>query len=613
DIDEVRLWKDVRTASEIYYDHYNAYEDLNSTDNLVAYWDANQVSGSLLKDEVGGHTGTLTNMETGDWAPSWTRRTLTVASSANGSNNVNGTVTVMDNRWFYINGTPDVSYVFIGWTDDASGVAPTFSDAAAASSWVSITGGDGGILGSFGQVENGLYFDGTNDYVDLPDFSSGSPSFSSGITFEAWVKWEATNNWARVIELAKADNTAHSNIYICGEGTGNTLRLDIFDSGGSVKYLQSGSFIETGKWIHIAGTIANDGEAHIYKNGTLVSSAIGAQALYAPNDVLRQSTKIGWGNNTSDGKFQGTMDNVRIWNDVRTATEIKNNMHATLTGAEGNLVASYDFNNASGTTADDLQNSHDGTLVGTPAWVTSYDTYSVTIASGSDGAVSPSGAQTFVDGAEYQIVATPDGGFMLTNWAKTAGAGTVTLDDANAETTTASVTGGDATITATFEVDFDPGYVDNAQFKSGTTGWTNQIHSGAAQSFSIVSEEAVIAVTGTGGDGNRWNNNIMQEFSGTTEILVSTNYTVSFDIKANKASVDYFAQMYGHTSSSTSPSGALGGQSGTITTSWQTVSFTWSHGGAYNYKYLNIGFGGVDQAGLAPYTVYIDNVSIIAQ
>ncbi|MGL1937330.1 MAG: carbohydrate binding domain-containing protein, partial [Fibrobacterales bacterium] len=312
DIDEVRLWKDVRTASEIYYDHYNAYEDLNSTDNLVAYWDANQVSGTLLKDEVGGYTGTLTNMESGDWVTSWTRRTLTVASSANGSNNVDGAITVMDTKWFYINGTPDVGYVFTNWIDGGGGVVPVFSDAAAASSWVYISGGDGSILGSF-------------------------------------------------------------------------------------------------------------------------------------------------------------------------------------------------------------------------------------------------------------------------------------------------------------DVDFDPGYVDNAQFNSGTTGWTNLTHSSGAQSFSVVGGEAVIAVTGTGGDGNRWNNNIMQEFSGTTEILVSTNYTVSFDIKANKASVDYHAQMYGHTSSTTSPSGALGGQSGTITTSWQTVSFTWSHGGAYNYKFLNIGFGGVDQAGLAPYTVYIDNVSIIAQ
>ena len=61
------------------------------------------------------------------------------------------------------------------------------------------------------------------------------------------------------------------------------------------------------------------------------------------------------------------------WNDVRTQTEIKANMHTELSGSESNLVAYYNFNDGSGTTPTDLtSNSNDGTMTNMDAssdWV----------------------------------------------------------------------------------------------------------------------------------------------------------------------------------------------------------------------------------------------------
>ena len=71
--------------------------------------------------------------------------------------------------------------------------------------------------------------------------------------------------------------------------------------------------------------------------------------------------------------MEGAIDELRVWNDVRTQAEIKANMHTELSGSESNLVAYYNFNDGSGTTSTDLtSNSNDGTMANMDAsndWV----------------------------------------------------------------------------------------------------------------------------------------------------------------------------------------------------------------------------------------------------
>lgn len=71
----------------------------------------------------------------------------------------------------------------------------------------------------------------------------------------------------------------------------------------------------------------------------------------------------------NDRPFSAGIDEVRIWNVVRTAQQISSNKDSELTLPQQGLVAYYTFNqgtangaNASETTLEDALDTNDGTL-----------------------------------------------------------------------------------------------------------------------------------------------------------------------------------------------------------------------------------------------------------
>ncbi|MGB0887144.1 MAG: LamG-like jellyroll fold domain-containing protein [Vicingaceae bacterium] len=190
-----------------------------------------------------------------------------------------------------------------------------------------------------------LDFDGANDHITL-----GNPAqlqITGDMTIEMWLKPD--NFSSRKNPYAKAYG---------GEGTITQEpdgRLNFYygtHGGNSTPYqgFNSGASIIENEWNHIA-IVRDLGNMQLrwYINGVLTNQTAAnyGAATAGGNDVTIGS---GYVNN-----YDGQIDELRVWNDVRTQTEIQDNRSLCLTGGEAGLVAYYNFNTGTGTTtATDL-------------------------------------------------------------------------------------------------------------------------------------------------------------------------------------------------------------------------------------------------------------------
>ena len=125
------------------------------------------------------------------------------------------------------------------------------------------------------------------------------------------------------------------------------------------------------RWTHVAATW-DGSNLTLYING-MVDASI-AQTISPNNNINALAIGVANLNAPNDGNWSGRLDEIRVWDDARTAGEIQGNFSKALTGNESNLVAYYRFDqgiaNGDNTTPainvlpDRSQNQNDGTLNG---------------------------------------------------------------------------------------------------------------------------------------------------------------------------------------------------------------------------------------------------------
>ncbi len=195
-----------------------------------------------------------------------------------------------------------------------------------------------------------LSFDGVDDYIDV---QPSVPSFSSVITIEAWIKTTASKGENDIICWGgqNADNVQFRT-------SGGKLQLGLDDYGVGWQVVENSQLVNTGEWIHIAA-VKNGTAVSLYVNGILDGSGTLSASLSLSSFVIGR-----YGG--SNYYYDGFIEEIRIWSDVRTLSEIQDNMNKQLVGNEAGLVAYYKLNETTGTTANDSQSSgtYDGTLSG---------------------------------------------------------------------------------------------------------------------------------------------------------------------------------------------------------------------------------------------------------
>ena len=84
-----------------------------------------------------------------------------------------------------------------------------------------------------------------------------------------------------------------------------------------------------------------------------------------------RDTKFHTGDYNSAIYFDGQIDEVRLWNTTRTLAQIASLKDTVLQGNENGLTSYYNFQENSGSVANDTQtqSNNDGTTVNSPSWV----------------------------------------------------------------------------------------------------------------------------------------------------------------------------------------------------------------------------------------------------
>jgi hypothetical protein len=108
------------------------------------------------------------------------------------------------------------------------------------------------------------------------------------------------------------------------------------------------------EWAHIACTYDGESnEIHIYVNGKEVSTTISTEPPYGHFSVTGGSIQLG--KRGGIFPFYGQMDELRIWNAVRTPAEIWDYVRDAYTGTSDNLIAYLQFNEGVGAVAHDTR------------------------------------------------------------------------------------------------------------------------------------------------------------------------------------------------------------------------------------------------------------------
>lgn len=189
-------------------------------------------------------------------------------------------------------------------------------------------------------AQNSLDFDGSDDRVICGKDSSvnlGGKNF----TLEAWIFPTAWKNsaWEGNI-ICKEDNNSNNGYMLrCGEGG----KLNCAFGQGTSSWVEkttATAVLKLNAWQHVAFTY-NGSKAYFYVDGNLVDSISSTASMTKSNGV---DLVIGDHSGTYTRRFQGKIDEVRVWAITRTQAQLRSDMNAEYCAPQSGLRAYYKFN-----------------------------------------------------------------------------------------------------------------------------------------------------------------------------------------------------------------------------------------------------------------------------
>lgn len=217
------------------------------------------------------------------------------------------------------------------------------------------------------SYNNSLSFDGVDDNVVL---DSNPLEYAQPFTIELWFK---TNSGGVLISSSPADMVSVSQGWSLNIVGGNVIQIRKFYSDVIASFNTKN--LTDNQWHHLGFTF-NPGDnlfvnesISMFIDGNIIGSQnVNFRNQLDPND--NHLTLIGASHgNGNESYFNGQLDEIRFWDYIRNAAEIKSSSTIELSGNESGLSAYYNFNQGTAgsfgnteTTLIDIANDVNGTL-----------------------------------------------------------------------------------------------------------------------------------------------------------------------------------------------------------------------------------------------------------
>lgn len=218
---------------------------------------------------------------------------------------------------------------------------------------------------------NAISFDGFTQSVSIPNSAAGN--FGSGnFSVEFWLNSSGTDR--DEILMSKRDDG-------CGDGQlwgiykipAGSVYLELHNPGNINQRISVPNVLD-GKWHHLS-FIRNGTQLLGFRDGIQVDNHSATPINVNNSAALTIATGACAPFIAGGGLFEGKIDEFEIWNIALSQSELRDRMCHKITSSDtlfSNLVAYYNFDESSGTTAfDGTVNANNGNLANNPARVTS--------------------------------------------------------------------------------------------------------------------------------------------------------------------------------------------------------------------------------------------------
>jgi hypothetical protein len=216
----------------------------------------------------------------------------------------------------------------------------------------------------------GLYFDGVNDYVGIPDSDSIFRNGMTSLTITAFLKPDIDPKFGFVFSIGSHAPKGY-NVTI---GADNTVRFYAQNSSVGSRLITEQT-LPQGEVSHIACVHDGDNlETRIYINGELsATGSFDTAFAFDTSNIESDDPRIG-----SQAKlpyqeeryFRGTIYEVALYGDrAFTKEDVGKNMVKTPDGNDDGLLFCYPLNSGSGTTVSDLSPFRNTATIYGATWV----------------------------------------------------------------------------------------------------------------------------------------------------------------------------------------------------------------------------------------------------